>query len=72
MGTFILGGTFHKNLSNAYRVRLLERVLLFGTRVNLSHISFNISLLSFISLNSLSSSYEIVERDMEDPALQLD
>ena len=32
-GTFILGGTFQKNLSKAYRVRLLERVRLFGTRI---------------------------------------
>ena len=31
-GTFNLGGTFHKNLCEAYRVRLLERVRLFGTR----------------------------------------
>ena len=31
-GTFILGGTFQKNLIKAYRVRLLERVCLFGTR----------------------------------------
>ena len=31
MGTFNLGGTFHKNLCEAYRVRLLERVRLFGT-----------------------------------------
>ena len=28
---FDLGGTFHKNLCEAYRVRLLERVRLFGT-----------------------------------------